>query len=131
GGGGHGARAWRGGRGRATPMRRRGRAWERIVRRAPNAGKRGDPRLGCKRPMATISTPLPRPMPEGWRRWFTRRRVAVATLLGGAYGFGLAYGSWTRVCAAERCPSISRLEPGQGGPAQTSKVYAADGRLIA
>ena len=81
--------------------------------------------------MATISAPLPRPWAEGWRRWFTRRRVAVAALLGGAYGFGLAYGSWTRVCAAERCPSISRLEPGQEGPAQTSKVYAADGRLIA
>ena len=81
--------------------------------------------------MATISTPLTAPAAAGWRRWFTRRRVAVAALLGGAYGFGLAYGSWTRVCAAERCPSISRLEPGQEGPAQTSKVYAADGRLIA
>ncbi|OLC97906.1 MAG: hypothetical protein AUJ00_00665 [Gemmatimonadetes bacterium 13_1_40CM_3_70_6] len=81
--------------------------------------------------MATISTPLPGRLDTGWRRWFTRRRIAVAALLGGAYGFGLAYGSWTRVCAAERCPSISRLAPGQEGPAQTSKVYAADGRLIA
>ena len=81
--------------------------------------------------MATLTRPLPGRLDARWRRWLTRRRVAVATLLGGAYGFGLAYGSWTRVCAAERCPSISRLEPGQGGPAQTSKVYAlvkADGK---
>src|SRR5947209_11200101 len=81
--------------------------------------------------MATSSTRLPRSLAEGWRRWFTRRRVAVATLLGGAYGFGLAYGSWTRVCAAERCPSISRLVGDDATPQQTSKVYAADGRLIA
>src|SRR5438552_17896648 len=81
--------------------------------------------------MATISTPLPGRLDTRWRRWFTRRRIAVAALLGGAYGFGLAYGSWTRVCAAERCPSISRLAPGQEGPAQTSKAYAADGRLLA
>src|SRR3989449_8518003 len=81
--------------------------------------------------MATISTPLPGRLDTGWRRWSPRRRIAVAALLGGAYGFGLASGAWTRVCAAERCPSISRLAPGQEGPAQTSKVYAADGRLIA
>src|SRR5713101_626363 len=56
--------------------------------------------------------------------------MIAAALLAGAYGTGLAYGSWTRVCAAERCPSISRLVIG-AGPAQTSKVYAADGRLIA
>src|SRR5207249_3568067 len=59
--------------------------------------------------MATISTPLPGRLDTRWRRWFTRRRIA----------------------AAARCPSISRLAPGQEGPAQTSKVYAADGRLIA
>ena len=50
-------------------------------------------------------------------------------VLGVAYVFGVSYGSWTRVCAAERCPSISRLVSGPG-PQQTSKVYAADGRLI-
>src|SRR5207249_10296412 len=81
--------------------------------------------------MATISTPLPGRLDTRWRRWFTRRRIAAAALLGGAYGFGLAYGSCTRVCAAERCPSISRLAPGQQGPAQTSQVYAADGRPTA
>ncbi|HXV90754.1 MAG TPA: transglycosylase domain-containing protein, partial [Gemmatimonadales bacterium] len=55
--------------------------------------------------------------------------VLPAVGLLGAYGIGLAYGGWTRVCAAERCPSISRLV-GSYNPQQTSKVYAADGRLI-
>ena len=60
------------------------------------------------------------------RVWF----IAVVTLaVLGAYGVGLAYGAWTRVCAAERCPSISRLVDSYS-PHQTSKVYAADGRLI-
>ncbi|MDP3911630.1 MAG: PBP1A family penicillin-binding protein [Gemmatimonadales bacterium] len=65
-----------------------------------------------------------------WREPRHRRRVFVATALACLYAGGLAYGSWTRVCAAERCPSIARLEPGAGGQLQTSKVYAADGRLI-
>ena len=67
------------------------------------------------------------------RWWYDpvqRRRALVITVLGLLYGSGLAYGSWTRVCAAERCPSIMRLNPERGGPQQTSKVYAADGRLI-
>ena len=42
----------------------------------------------------------------------------------------MVYGSWTRVCAAERCPSIARILGPQGKQQQTSKVYAADGRLI-
>jgi penicillin-binding protein 1A len=52
-----------------------------------------------------------------------------ACVLAVAYGVGLGYGAWTRVCAAERCPSISRLISGPG-PQQTSKIYAADGRLM-
>jgi len=67
------------------------------------------------------------------RWWYDptqRRRVIIATVLALLYASGLAYGSWTRVCAAERCPSIMRLNPERGGPQQTSKVYAADGRLI-
>jgi penicillin-binding protein 1A len=67
------------------------------------------------------------------RWWYDpvqRRRVIIGTVLALLYGSGLAYGSWTRVCAAERCPSIMRLNPERGGPQQTSKVYAADGRLI-
>ncbi|MEX2155407.1 MAG: PBP1A family penicillin-binding protein [Gemmatimonadales bacterium] len=67
------------------------------------------------------------------RWWYDpvqRRRVIAATLLASLYAGGVAYGSWTRVCAAERCPSIARIQPGGMGPQQTSKVYAADGRLI-
>ncbi|HKA58651.1 MAG TPA: PBP1A family penicillin-binding protein [Gemmatimonadales bacterium] len=67
------------------------------------------------------------------RWWYDpvqRKRVIIVTVLALLYGSGLAYGSWTRVCAAERCPSIMRLDPGRGGPQQTSKVFAADGRLI-
>ena len=65
-----------------------------------------------------------------WYDRVQRKRVIIVTVLALLYGSGLAYGSWTRVCAAERCPSIMRLNPERGGPQQTSKVYAADGRLI-
>ena len=54
----------------------------------------------------------------------------MATVLALLYGSGLAYGSWTRVCAGDRCPSIMRLDQPDRPQAQTSKVYAADGRLI-
>src|SRR5437016_11029106 len=69
------------------------------------------------------------------RWWYDpvqRRRVIIATVLALLYASGLAYGSWTRVCAAERCPSITRIDPhtGHNVQVQTSKVYAADGRLI-
>src|SRR5882672_7745037 len=69
-----------------------------------------------------------------WRWWHNpvqRKRAIVGSALACLFGIGLAYGSWTRVCAAERCPSIARIV-GNANPAQqqTSKVYAADGRLI-
>jgi penicillin-binding protein 1A len=80
--------------------------------------------------MASVAPPLSLPSPATW--WenpkVRARLIGAAVLLAG-YGAGLSYGSWTRVCAAERCPSISRLIGGPG-PQQTSKVYAADGRLI-
>jgi penicillin-binding protein 1A len=44
------------------------------------------------------------------------------------FGAGVGYGSWTRVCAGGACPSIAILDDYR--PQQTSKVYAADGRLI-
>ena len=59
-----------------------------------------------------------------------RKRVLAATALALLYGSGVAYGSWTRVCAAERCPSIMRISPERNPQIQSSKVYAADGRLI-
>ncbi|HUL02554.1 MAG TPA: PBP1A family penicillin-binding protein [Gemmatimonadales bacterium] len=72
----------------------------------------------------------PRFLSQGWwQNPKTRARLVGAGALALAYGVGIGYGSWTRVCAAERCPSISRLLSGQG-PQQTSKAYAADGRLI-
>src|SRR2546428_7049402 len=80
--------------------------------------------------MAFVAPPFTLPSPSTW--WQdpkVRARLIAAAVLVAAYAVGLAYGSWTRVCAAERCPSISRLIGGPG-PQQTSKVYAADGRLI-
>ena len=82
--------------------------------------------------MASIPTSVPLPTPIAWWQQPKVRARAVAVLvLAGAYGTGLVYGSWTRVCAGEHCPSISRLiSAGDDVQMQTSKVYAADGRLI-
>jgi len=84
--------------------------------------------------MASLSAPLAPRLPPVPPRGLLqhpkmRARLIGAAALALAYGIGMGYGSWTRVCAAERCPSISRLVSGPG-PQQTSKVYAADGRLI-
>ncbi len=82
--------------------------------------------------MAAIPSPLALPTPRSWwQNPTTRARLLAVAALGTAYAAGLAYGSWTRVCAAERCPSISRIVGANYGPQQTSRVYAADGRLIA
>src|SRR5690349_4908475 len=67
--------------------------------------------------------------PAWWPRSLTRGRVILIALVGCCFVAGGAYGSWSRVCAGTRCPSISRLI--QSGPSQSAKVYAADGRLIA
>jgi penicillin-binding protein 1A len=64
-------------------------------------------------------------------RWFSperARRTVFALLLVAGFGAGVAYGSWTRVCASSACPSIAILDDYR--PQQTSKVYAVDGRLI-
>jgi penicillin-binding protein 1A len=81
--------------------------------------------------MTSIPAPLaPRLFsPAWWKLPKVRARLLGVGTLALAYGVGLGYGSWTRVCAAERCPSISRLLSGPG-PQQTSKVFAADGRLM-
>ena len=47
------------------------------------------------------------------RRWFSPRRLRrTVTWLLLALGFavGIAYGSWTRVCAGGACPSIAVLD---------------------
>ncbi len=64
-------------------------------------------------------------------RWFAperARRTVFFILLAVGFVLGLAFGSWTRVCAGQACPSIAVLDDYR--PQQTSKVYAVDGRLI-
>ncbi|MFI5244705.1 MAG: transglycosylase domain-containing protein, partial [Gemmatimonadales bacterium] len=51
--------------------------------------------------------------------------VASVTLL----GILTAIGGWLWVCHGNSCPSLAGLEKYQ--PRQTSRLYAADGRLIA
>jgi penicillin-binding protein 1A len=65
-------------------------------------------------------------------RWWHTPRIrsnAITTFLAvGALGTGLLIGAWTRACGNNACPSIAKI--GNADPAQASKVYAADGRLI-
>jgi penicillin-binding protein 1A len=66
------------------------------------------------------------------RWWYTpriRSNIVTGVLAVFMLGFGLALGAWRRACAGEACPSIATLIKGYD-PAQASKVYAADGRLI-
>lgn len=69
---------------------------------------------------------------RSFRAWLdlpgVRRKLALGSLVAGGLGLGLAYGSWTRACLAGACPSIGVLE--EYRPAQATKLYAADGRLI-
>lgn len=65
------------------------------------------------------------------RRWFSpdhARWTVTYLLLVFGFLFGLAYGSWTRVCAGRACPSIAILDDYR--PQMASKVYAMDNRLI-
>ncbi len=67
------------------------------------------------------------------RWWYTpriRSNLIAAALAGLMLGLGLLVGAWTRACANNACPSIARLVTSGYDPAQASKVYAADGRLI-
>jgi penicillin-binding protein 1A len=65
-----------------------------------------------------------------WDTVLTRRGMAGAAALVVMLGAGFSWGAWSRVCAAERCPTIARLMGSNSVPQQTSKIYAADGRLI-
>ncbi len=53
----------------------------------------------------------------------------IAAIGAAVAGFGAVYGSWTRACAGGACPSIATLD--QFRPVESSKIYAADGRLLA
>ena len=64
-------------------------------------------------------------------RWFSpqrSRRTVFVLLCAAGFLAGIAWGSWTRACAGNQCPSIAVLDDYR--PQQTAKVYAADGRLI-
>lgn len=58
-----------------------------------------------------------------WLGW-----LLVAAVFCSAAGAGALVGTWIVICRNDRCPSIESLEQYQ--PAQTSKLYAADGRFI-
>jgi len=60
--------------------------------------------------------------------WFARTFALTAAFLL-SFGVGFAYASWAMVCRAGRCPSANALRDYE--PRQTSKILAADGRLIA
>jgi membrane peptidoglycan carboxypeptidase len=68
-----------------------------------------------------------KPARESLGSWI--RAVALAPCFLMSFGAGFGYASWTLVCRAGRCPSLDVLDEYQ--PRQTSRVYAADGRLIA
>jgi penicillin-binding protein 1A len=67
------------------------------------------------------------------RRWWYTPRIrsnAITALLAALMlMMGVAVGGWSRACTNNACPSIATVT-GQWDPAQASKVYAADGRLI-
>src|SRR5256885_3008971 len=74
-------------------------------------------------------------MAEPWgsrlKRWFSpapRGPTVFVLTLSGSFLGTLAYGSWTRVCAGNACPSIAVLD--DYIPRQASKILASDGRLI-
>src|SRR5439155_1286610 len=53
--------------------------------------------------MASIPAPVSLPSPvTWWQNPKTRARLIAAAVLAAAYLLGLAYGSWTRVCAGEQ-----------------------------
>ena len=73
-----------------------------------------------------------RPLDALRRWWFTpriRSNIITAILAVGMLGLGVVVAAWTRACANSACPSIAPLVRTYD-PAQASKVYAADGRLI-
>jgi membrane carboxypeptidase/penicillin-binding protein len=69
-----------------------------------------------------------KPLIALWRKPRTRTTVLFGTVSMLGLGLGVAWGSWTRACAGNACPSIAALE--DYTPVQSVKFYAADGRLI-
>jgi len=68
-------------------------------------------------------------LPRALRRFRPWHSIALLVLLFGlCAGIGLAWGSWTRICLDERCPSIAQITVWE--PEESSKLYAGDGSLI-
>ncbi len=67
------------------------------------------------------------------RRWWHTPRIRSNAITGflavALLGGGATVGAWTRACANNACPSIVKVTR-RWDPAEASKVYAADGRLI-
>jgi penicillin-binding protein 1A len=76
---------------------------------------------------------MPSPLANTIRRWWYTPRIRSNVLTGllavGMLMFGVGVGAWTRACTNNACPSLVRITT-RWDPAQASKVYAADGRLI-
>jgi penicillin-binding protein 1A len=70
----------------------------------------------------------PGPVRRWWRQASLKRRLLAVLLVGAVFGTAALVGAWTRACANDACPDINTLEAYDAD--QTSKVYAADGRLI-
>jgi penicillin-binding protein 1A len=72
------------------------------------------------------------PILERLRRWWgaasARQLVLMALAAVAVFGLALLGGAWAFACSGSRCPSTAGLA--EHDPDQTSKVYAADGRLI-
>jgi len=58
----------------------------------------------------------------------SRRTILLALTFGVGFGGGFAVAAWMLVCRGGACPDPRQLD--QFAPAQTSKLYAADGRFI-
>ncbi|HEX7121809.1 MAG TPA: PBP1A family penicillin-binding protein [Gemmatimonadaceae bacterium] len=74
---------------------------------------------------------MPRFSPLALFRRYPRltRWLGYAATLCVTFGVGLAWATWSLVCAGTRCPSIAVLE--RYSPRQTSRLYAVDGRFVA
>jgi len=70
-----------------------------------------------------VATPTPR-----WRSPGVMRAVVLGILGALTLGTAILLAAWLTVCRGNACPSLDAL--GEYDPAQASKVYAADGRLI-
>ncbi len=81
--------------------------------------------------MAPPTSRETRPEPEGsapfWKHPQLQRVLIATTLFLLAWGVGTAWGSWQNLCTD--CPSIAQIFTWE--PEQTSKLFDADGRLIA